>query len=459
MKNKLKYFLAFTFFLFIPFHIFAYENEIHHTIFAYILFVIPIVGLIMSILIWYKYGKNEQVIETVEFYLPHDLNSLETALLYKGKATKYDVVSLLIYLANKGYIQIIDKETDSNQEKVILDDKSIKNANKKILELENKIELEKKNNPNSKKIKYYENMLNIYKDLNNPNEYKHIEKTIDKNSFPKENLIIKKVKEYDGNNEYEELFMNSLFWFKNEIKLRDIKYEFYKTINRILTHINSKENRFKVQKESSINKKYYILLIIVFTYLAVTIPPVCKYNIYDLVTVFSLVFLFSIILLTIFENIFLNVTSNSISTKLLYGGVAFIFLFILWRFVIYPILIIDSFYLIAQYIGLVCILGMLVCLHFLPNTTKYGNEVLGKLRGYKNFLLTLGISKDYNEFYDILPFSYVLDMNDEWIKKYKDVNLTAPNWYICSKEFDIKEFDNLYKYLRNVMIEEPPSEN
>ena len=158
------------------------------------------------------------------------------------------------------------------------------------------------------------------------------------------------------------------------------------------------------------------------------------------------------------DHILNDTQSRMVSTKILFGSATFIFAFSLWIFMIYPSLIIDSFYLIANYIGLACILGMIICLIFLPSTTKYGNEVLGKLRGYKDFLLTSEISTNYKKFYDILPYAYVLDMSDEWIKKYKKVNVPAPKWYVCSYEFDIGNFNCLYKYLRKILIE-PPSSN
>lgn len=70
----------------------------------------PILFLVIALLLWYKYGRDDQVVETVEFYPPQGFNSLEVGFLYKGKAENQDVTSLLIYLANQGYIKIAETE-------------------------------------------------------------------------------------------------------------------------------------------------------------------------------------------------------------------------------------------------------------------------------------------------------------------------------------------------------------
>lgn len=69
------------------------------------------IGLvIITFVLWLKNGKDKPVVETVEFYPPEDLNSAELAQVYKGEVRGQDVTSLLIYLANKGYLKI--KEED-----------------------------------------------------------------------------------------------------------------------------------------------------------------------------------------------------------------------------------------------------------------------------------------------------------------------------------------------------------
>lgn len=68
--------------------------------------VLAILAVIAAFVMWLYYGKDDPVIETIEFHPPAALNSLEVALAYKGKVDGEDVVSLLVYLAQKGYLSI-----------------------------------------------------------------------------------------------------------------------------------------------------------------------------------------------------------------------------------------------------------------------------------------------------------------------------------------------------------------
>ena len=79
----------------------------------YIIYLIPILFLIFSLILWYKFGRDDKIIETVEFYPPKGFNSLEVGFLYKGEAQNRDVTSLLMYLANQGYIKIVETEEKS----------------------------------------------------------------------------------------------------------------------------------------------------------------------------------------------------------------------------------------------------------------------------------------------------------------------------------------------------------
>ena len=124
----------------------------------YLYFLVPSICLLLSILLWYLYGKDDNVIETVEFYPPEGYNSLEIGFLYKGKADNKDVTSLLIHLANKGYLRIHNGDYDFSSKKLNLDDETLEEAKLKIAEFETKIEQEKLKDPLSPKIRIYENL-------------------------------------------------------------------------------------------------------------------------------------------------------------------------------------------------------------------------------------------------------------------------------------------------------------
>lgn len=80
---------------------------------AYVYFAVPAVLFLIVLGLWSKYGKDKKTFVKPEYFPPEGKNSLDVGFLYKGAAGSEDVLSLLIYLANKGYLTI--EETDEKQ--------------------------------------------------------------------------------------------------------------------------------------------------------------------------------------------------------------------------------------------------------------------------------------------------------------------------------------------------------
>ncbi len=76
----------------------------------YIIIGICLFIVFIAFVLWLLFGRDKPVIETVEFYPPESYNSAELAFLYKGETDDKAVVSLLIYLASKGYLKIEETE-------------------------------------------------------------------------------------------------------------------------------------------------------------------------------------------------------------------------------------------------------------------------------------------------------------------------------------------------------------
>ena len=411
----------------------------------YLMFFVPIIFLVISILLWNIFGRDDQIIETIEFYPPEGLNSLDVGFLYKGRAENKDVTSLLIYLANKGYLEISNKKIELNADKINLNQESINNANKKIMILQNKINDLKVSNPSSQKIKYYENMLDIYKNIDTPINYEQYGLKSSINNINKKNkFLIRKLKDYDGTNLHEQWFMEGLFEYnRNEVTDSMLYNNFYITNNRILHTINNKQNKNKVFEKSSLNKKIFIILMIIASYCLITIPPIFTYGEQETL-IFALVFPgigFTALLGMLFGDTSISVKIFGVFWGLGFGGIP-------WLVMVLPALMQDMSYLICYIIGLLCIGVMILVIKYLPKRTKYGNEMLGKLKGFKNFLETVEKEKleslvmdNPNYFYDILPYTYVLGVSDKWIKKFESISLQAPSWYDSSNSFDISSFN------------------
>jgi uncharacterized membrane protein len=114
-----------------------------------------------------------------------------------------------------------------------------------------------------------------------------------------------------------------------------------------------------------------------------------------------------------------------------------------------PALLMDQVYLLTYLIGLVCVFFMLFFIKYMPNRTPYGNEILGKIKGFRSFLLTAEkpklealVMENPAYFYNILPFTYVLGVSDKWIKKFESIILEPPNWYYGTGTFSPASFGN-----------------
>ena len=362
----------------------------------YIYYIIPIIFLVISILLWYKYGRDDQVIETVEFYPPQGFNSLEVGFLYKGKAVDKDVISLLIYLANKGYIKISETED-------------------KVLFIKNK------------------------------------------------GFKITKLKEYDGDNINEKLFLKGLFTKTpvvsikalfdknyespstniNEVTSTDLYDNFYITMNKILTNINDKENKNKIFEKSSSNKRIFIILMMIIAFCLITIPPILLYGGSFKDLMFAILFPgigFTVLAILVFGKTSISQKLFGLIWGLGFGGVPMILILL-------PTLMIEPTYLIGYGVGIICIIGMAICLKYLSKRTSYGNEIFGKLKGFKNFLETAEkerleamVMENPTYFYDILPYTYVLGVSDKWIKKFESISLQAPSWYDSPNTFNFVSF-------------------
>lgn len=75
--------------------------------------IVSLICVAISFIIWAKYGKDKKIEKTLESYPPEGYNSAEIGFLYEGSASDKGVISLLIYLANKGYLQIEEIEENT----------------------------------------------------------------------------------------------------------------------------------------------------------------------------------------------------------------------------------------------------------------------------------------------------------------------------------------------------------
>jgi uncharacterized membrane protein len=385
------------------------ENNID--LLALLALILPAVFVLFYFFVWVKYGKDENPVETVEFYPPEGFNSAEIGFLYKGKAKSEDIVSLLIYLANKGYIAIAES------------------GKKALFAL-------------------------------------------------REGFKITKVRDYDGDNVNEETFLKGLFRGKSTISFAqmrelgkkrasqetiedamysgnpldevtniDLQDKFYTTIERIKRNLKQKENRLKIFEKSSLDKGIWGIVMAVIIYLLVTVRPVLEIH-------ESWLLIFAVVFPVVGFGIFLGILTGLIPVAgkkisgLLFGLVFGVFFGGMpWAFMVLPALLIDPLFMLAHFVGLACISLLFVLVKHMPKRTPYGNELLGRILGFKNFLeiaekakLEELVSGEPEYYYNILPYTYVLGVSDKWIKKFETITMQPPGWYHVTHTFNSTSF-------------------
>ena len=78
-----------------------------------ILYVIGLASGLLMLYMWFTKGRDPKSVQTVEFYPPDDLTPAEIGYIIDGTVDRKDVLSLLIYFANKGYLAIEETGKDA----------------------------------------------------------------------------------------------------------------------------------------------------------------------------------------------------------------------------------------------------------------------------------------------------------------------------------------------------------
>ena len=361
--------------------------------------IVCVIFVIIAFCIWKKYGKDDEVVAPVQLYPPEGYNSAEIAYMYEGRETNQGVVSLLIYLADKGYIKIIEAGGTHA----------------------------------------------VYSNLNK--------------------ITIVKLKEYDGNNENEKMFLDGLFkaetnWNygaarnlvraskargekisfnealqqtstvneKQSVTTLDLHNSFYTTVNRIRTNIKQSFKNQIFEKSLPENIMILVLMIIIIF---------CNLM-YDFADSIYEGIMYAIFFGMIFVVMILPCSKYIVENKSVGGTIILIicFLFIVLPIYLYMNLYLYTTYNILRLIETISIMIIVFLIELMPKRTSFGNEMLSKIKGFKNFLeiaekqqLEALVHDNPEYFYNILPYTYALGVSDEWMKQFESISMKAPDWF------------------------------
>lgn len=342
--------------------------------YKYWYFIVPIVSALVIFIMWFIFGRDAKVIKTVEFYPPYDFNSVELAFNYKGKISNSDVSSMLVYLASKGYIKIID------------------------------------NTPEDKKIS---------------------EKSKDKY------ITLEKAKVYTGNNSREAEFIWGLFGTANKVTLNSISNGFYQSVQRIKHDVASKEHKREIFK-TTLPATIIAFTLVIISALVVCMLPMLEY--FDFGMAFGTLFLLGMFGVLIVAPLYwgCNVSDGRYWVFVVFWESMMILVAIasvrglpIWLIAKY-----DPMYLTGFFVGIACLAVQLFGILYMSKRNAKGNEILGKILGFKQFLKTAEkdklealVNENPTYFYDILPYTYVLGVSKKWIEKFESIAIPPVEWY------------------------------
>ena len=393
------------------------KQKLKITIFDFIAICLPIILGIIAFSQWEKYGKDEKIVETIEFNPPDNMNSLDVAYAYKGKVNSNDVVSLLIYLANKGYIKIKVEETGS---------KLLKSKSYKIIE-----------------VKKY--------DGNDENERLFLERLFKNGTI------------YRTEN-------NNVF---RCVTKSDLEGSFYTTVNEIIDNENTSEFKNKIFEKGLWNRAKKIIILSLLVILTMSIGPLLNGTRIKTTVIANLVLVAITMLFYLFalSSKFNNTrVKNIIILFVISFFASFSFVFVILYDIVSEIIInMNKLGLIELGIQVISLIFIMILVTLMKRRTKYGTEVLGRILGFKTFLKTAEkekletlVNQNPEYFYSILPYAYVLGVSDEWIKNFETISLMPPEWYVGNDSYyDYHTFSNNYNYLMrtsaNAMTSRPSS--
>ena len=161
---------------------------------------------------------------------------------------------------------------------------------------------------------------------------------------------------------------------------------------------------------------------------------------YDDESLLILTTLFTVIGLAVSINLILS--QYDIIIKIISLMFSAIILFTIVTATILPALMYTPVLIPIYIIGIISSITILIFENLLKKRNKFGTEILGKIRGFKRYLMTAEkeeleakVLENPTYFYEILPYTYVLGVSNIWAEKFESIALSPPEWYVSSDPF------------------------
>lgn len=348
------------------------------TLLLFILTAILAVLAAFGVVLWGKYGKDPAIVETEEFYPPKGMSAPEVSYLDTGDLTRDHVTSLLLTLADKGYLKIVEREEAYGLKK-------------------------------KKTRTTYE---------------------------------LVRLKKYDGDSKDERVFMKGLFKSGSKVSMEDLEDSFYETIDEIIEDIRTRyEDQLWDSKASSYAMMLRVcgaagmVALLIVSKLLNGSPFIVGNGDF---LIYIAIFAFEIALPIIgFYGISKWISKPKKSVMgILLGLVGWGLLILLGLGLAVLFDTCMGSQLLPYVIGMGAVFLLFLMAALCERKTDDYAEILGKIRGFKRFLqiaekdrLEMLAEQDPNYYYKTLAFAFALGVTTVYMKRFAALATQPPAWY------------------------------
>lgn len=360
---------------------------------------------IYTILKWRKYGKDyPKYTQTVEFYPPENMSAAEVGYIYGKRPSKKLTISLIVQLASKGYIKI-DEIKEKKKEIQITNLAPIRpnellpfdsTLPKRIIEI--------------KKIKVADKYLTkkettMMKYLFKKGDTKSLKTNFDKFDSIKDNLVSRgyiKILSDNGLDRLSYIDTKKQEYNKKIIHYEKDMLEYNKKMSKMpsLTELESIVYNRLIENESTVILSKHKTFYKAFDDVEKNLESKLKDAVHDKIATKKMI-----------TSIFITIIVAILSI-ISYRGVEDL----------------DPNWKILYILSFICVFINIFFTIFMKRKTEYGEKITAQVLGFRHFLITVEkpklealVEENPNYFYNILPYTYVLNISKKWIKKFEDI--------------------------------------
>ena len=395
---------------------------------SFIICLITFAITVWNFIRWKKFGKDfPNKAETVEFYPPENFSSAEIGYIYGRQTNKKLTISLIVQLASKGYIKIDEIEKNKKKEIQItnLMIRPVEQLSFDNLIPDRVIKVKKLKLADPTMLDKSELTMMTY--LFKNSDEKELKTNLEKFLAVRDSLVQKGFIEIVSDNEdsrFEELNKRKVEYEASKKQYEIDKANYNNKIGKMpsLTNLEltvynrlfEKENVIILSKHKTFYKAFD------------DVEKQLKGSLKDLI-------------------------DDKDATKKMIQSI-FISIGVLFLYLISYCLVedMDPSWKIIYWMSFACIFINVYFTFIMKRKTEYGETVIAKVKGFKNFLETAEKEKlealvleNPNYFYSILPYTYILNISKKWMEKFE--NIPIPEMNMGTYDFNsFNSFNNLY---------------